>query len=67
MHEIDEDFRLALSWMDPDDPDDMARQLKFMETNAEALRAALPSRAALEAHSVERLADRYWTAVRECL
>lgn len=67
MREIDEDFHLALSWMDPNEPADMARQLKAMETGAQARRAALPTQVALETHSVERLAAGYWAAVRECL
>ena len=67
MREIDDDFELGLSWMDANDPDDMARQLKFMETNAHTRRAALPTAAALEAHSVAGLAASYWTAIRECL
>jgi glycosyltransferase involved in cell wall biosynthesis len=67
MREIDEDFQLALSWMDSNDPADMARQLKVMEAGSRARRAALPAQAALETHSVARLAAGYWAAVRECL
>jgi len=67
MREIDSDFQLALSWMDPNDPADMARQLKFMEENAASLRDALPTADMLARHSVEQLAPTYWKAVRECL
>jgi glycosyltransferase involved in cell wall biosynthesis len=67
MREIDRQFGLELYWMDAHDPDNMARQLKRMETEAPGLRTAPPVRRLVAGQSVERLASAYWEAVRECL
>ena len=60
MREIDQQFALHLTWMDPNDPDDMARQLKRMEADSEALRRSLPSAEQLASQSVDKLAGAYW-------
>ena len=67
MREIDQQFTLRLTWMDPDDPDNMARQLKRMETDSEALRLRLPSAEQLASQSVDRLAGAYWSVIKEYL
>jgi glycosyltransferase involved in cell wall biosynthesis len=67
MREIDQQFSLNLTWMDPDDPDDMARQLKRMEADQETPRSRLPSSEQLASQSVEKLAGAYWNVVRDYL
>jgi glycosyltransferase involved in cell wall biosynthesis len=67
MREIDNQFALNLTWMDPDLPDDMARQLKRMETDLETPRSRLPSAEHLAGQSVEKLAGAYWNVVRDYL
>jgi glycosyltransferase involved in cell wall biosynthesis len=67
MQEIDRQYTLGLTWMDAHDPDDMANQLKFMEANAGACRARLPSREHLMGQRLENLAQHYWKAVEDCL
>ena len=67
MREIDQQFTLRLTWMDPDDPDNMARQLKRMETDSEALRLRLPSAEQLASQSVDKLAGAYWSMIKEYL
>ena len=67
MREIAATNSLAIAWMDPHDPEQMASQLKAMEERADALRAQVPDRATLEANGVERHAAAYWREVRECL
>ncbi|MBY0382791.1 MAG: glycosyltransferase [Xanthobacteraceae bacterium] len=67
MHEINQQFNLQLNWMNSDNPHDMARQLKLMETDYEMLRKCLPSTEDLSAHSVEQYAVDYWLAIRDFL
>lgn len=67
MHEIDHQFALNLSWMDPYNPDDMARQLKRMEKESTMLRDRLPSAEHLASQSVEKLSSSYWNVVRDFL
>ncbi|MDX2027161.1 MAG: glycosyltransferase [Alphaproteobacteria bacterium] len=67
MREIDTNFGLNLCWANFDDPKDMARQLKWMEENLLEARKNLPSAQAWETTSMERQAQTYWKAVRECL
>lgn len=67
MREIDEQFSLKLTWMDPHDPNDMARQLKTMESIAATIRSTLPSPQQLAPQAVGALAGEYWQAVEECL
>ncbi|KRD42161.1 glycosytransferase [Acidovorax sp. Root275] len=67
MREMDAQFSLGLSWMDPASPRDMAMQLKQMEHEAMARRARLPTIQQLSVQSVEALAPFYWKEVRACL
>lgn len=67
MREIDEQFKLNLSWMDPRKPKYMAKGLKAMEENYCLLRSSLPSREELTSQDVENLASEYWKVLRECL
>ena len=67
MREIDQQFALHLTWMDPDDPDDMARQLKQMETDLETPRRRLPSAEQLASQSVDKLAGAYWNVIKDYL
>ena len=66
MREIDEQFGLNLSWMDSARPEQMARQLNWMEENADAACARLPAKDKLDSLGEERY-PAYWQAVRECL
>jgi glycosyltransferase involved in cell wall biosynthesis len=67
MREIDQQFGLHLTWMDPEDPDNMARQLKRMEIDPETPRQSLPSAEQLASQSVDRLAGAYWAAIKDYL
>lgn len=67
MREMDTQFSLNLSWMDKHNPEDMARQLKYMEKEAKNLRHLLPTVEHLAGQSLENLAGAYWEAVRACL
>lgn len=67
MHEIDRQFALRLTWMDPYSPEDMARQLKRMEMESKMLRDRLPSAEQLASQSVEKLSSAYWNAIRDYL
>ncbi|RZI43612.1 glycosyltransferase [Herbaspirillum sp. HC18] len=67
MREIDNQYQLGLSWMDAHNPDDMARQLKYMESAADTHRQTLPTREQLLSQRVENLARPYWEAVSDCL
>jgi glycosyltransferase involved in cell wall biosynthesis len=67
MREIDDVFDLNLAWMDPWNPREMARQLKAMENDFEERRKLLPSADQLAQHSPDRLASKYWQAIREYL
>ena len=67
MEEMNEQFQLDLSWMDAQQPGDMARQLKHMEKHFRCARSRLPSKSLLSAASVHNVAGEYWKVVRECL
>jgi len=67
MREIDRQFALNLTWMNPSDPVDMARQLKRMETDFETPRRRLPSADHLPSQSVDKLAGAYWNVIRDFL
>lgn len=67
MREIDQQFGLNLRWMDSDDPENMARQLKKMETDGAKLRQMLPSAKQLASQSVDKLSGAYWDVVRDYL
>jgi glycosyltransferase involved in cell wall biosynthesis len=67
MREIDKQFSLHLIWMDPDDPEHMARQLKRMEAELDTLRHRLPTAEQLAGQSVDRLAGTYWSVIKDYL
>ena len=67
MREIDAQFGLNLTWMNPHDPRHMARQLQAMALHVEAACARLPSHDHLASQGVVHLAGAYWEAIRECL
>ena len=67
MREINDQFGLGLAWSPSDDPDRMARALKWMEEHAEQQRLVLPPKESLEKQNVDAFAGRYWAVVRECL
>ena len=67
MREMDVQFGLNLSWMDPYSPNIMAQQLKMMEAKAKMIRKLLPNAKRLATPSLEQLADEYWDAVKKYL
>lgn len=67
MKEIDEQFKLNLSWMRADDAEDMAYQLKQMELEGKQKKNNLPSLNTLAQQSVEKLANHYWITIRDYL
>jgi glycosyltransferase involved in cell wall biosynthesis len=67
MREIDKTFKLGLTWKNPGDPKDMARQLKLMENGFESRRSFLPTAQQLAQQSAERLAADYWNVIRDYL
>lgn len=67
MIEIDQQFKLQLAWMDSDAPENMARQLKWMEKEADKRRSMLPGEEQWKSQSIEALASTYWEEVRKCL
>lgn len=67
MREMNCNFNLGLTWMNVDDPDQMARQLKSMETQAAALRHQLRDSDCLAGNRLDDLASPYWQEIRECL
>jgi glycosyltransferase involved in cell wall biosynthesis len=67
MREIDRQFALNLTWMDPNDPDDMARHLKRMEADFATARRRLPAAEQLASQSVHKLAGAYWNVIRDYL
>ncbi|TPL56083.1 glycosyltransferase family 4 protein [Mesorhizobium sp. B2-4-4] len=67
MREMDTQFSLGLTFMDPNDAFDMAKKLKLMEENTEAMAARLPTSTTLALQSIDELAFGYWKAVSEWL
>lgn len=67
MREMDAQFNLQLSWMNPHDPIQMGQQLRTMEFQAKEIRTKLPDEAQWVNHSLKHLAGIYWEAIRECL
>ncbi|WP_323965557.1 hypothetical protein R3F77_47880 (plasmid) [Bradyrhizobium japonicum] len=64
MREIDEQFALHLAWMDQDDPEDMARQLKHMEADFEIARRHLPRAEELASQAFDKHAGAYWSVIK---
>lgn len=67
MREIDDQYKLNLTWMDSSSPRMMAKQLKYMEEQHPMIRHSLPTPADFSEQSVTKLAGEYWGVVRECL
>lgn len=67
MREINEQFKLNLTWMDSSSPRMMAQQLKYMEGQHSVIRGSLPTSADFSEQSVAKLAGKYWEVIRECL
>ncbi|WP_245271411.1 glycosyltransferase [Mesorhizobium sp. LSJC264A00] len=67
MREMDGQFQLGLSFMDQEDPEDMAAQLHEMELNLAERRHSLATEKHLEEQGVEHLASSYWRVVRELI
>ena len=67
MREIDSQFSLNLSWMNPSSPKHMAEQLKIMELESVDRRNNLPSATELAAQSIAAHAETYWRELRRCL
>jgi glycosyltransferase involved in cell wall biosynthesis len=67
MREIDSQFSLNLDWMDPYDSQNMALQLKKMETQYNDRREKLPDEDQLKEQSLENLSSTCWDVIRTCL
>jgi glycosyltransferase involved in cell wall biosynthesis len=67
MKEIDIQFKLNLSWMQAEDEEDMAFQLKKMELEIEEKKMLVPKLAGSMHQSNNDLAPIYWRAVRDYL
>ncbi|WP_245451731.1 glycosyltransferase [Mesorhizobium waimense] len=67
MREMDRQFQLGLSFMDQEDPEDMAAQLHAMEVNLAERQRSLATEKQLADQSVRRLAPHYWHVIREFL
>ncbi|MER8853811.1 glycosytransferase [Mesorhizobium australicum] len=67
MREIDHQFQLGLSFMDQEDPEDMARRIHEMEVCSVERERALANAEQLTSQSVSHLAPAYWNVLRELL
>lgn len=67
MRELDHQLSLGLTWMNPLDSFNMARQLKWMEDHLTQARARLPTEEQLSRQNPSRYAREYWQAVRDSL
>lgn len=65
MREIDQQFKLGLSFMNQDDPEQMAAQLHSMEISLAERQNGLASSEQLASQSVSLLAPKYWKVIRE--
>jgi glycosyltransferase involved in cell wall biosynthesis len=66
MEEMNEQFKLRLSWMESHSPVDMGVRLQRMEVHSEAVRSLLPPPEDL-AHGEHSNDAAYWSVIRECL
>lgn len=64
MREVDRLFSLNLSWMDSENPDEMARQLARMEQDSGRLRSFLPQLDQFMDQSAEGVSEIYWNAIK---
>jgi hypothetical protein len=53
--------------MDSHNPENMARQLKEMESAAQRQRLSIPGESFWERHSLSALAPECWEVVKQCL
>jgi glycosyltransferase involved in cell wall biosynthesis len=67
MEEMNENFKLRLSWMESHSPADMAERLRWMEIHWESARVGLPAREELAQDSEHGSDAAYWSVIRECL
>lgn len=67
MHEINNTLNLNLRWMNPDNPEQMAEQLLWMQANHEQQARLLPSQVELGSFSIEHNAHKYWEVIEKCL
>ncbi len=67
MHEINVNFDLNLTWQNSNLPEDMAKQLKYMELKSCSLRKKLPSLVHLRTKSIEAYAKIYYKELIKCL
>lgn len=67
MREISDQFNLCLNWMDSQDPNNMAQQLKFMENNYLAMKQKLMPKNHLITKRSDTIEIQYWEEIRECL
>jgi glycosyltransferase involved in cell wall biosynthesis len=67
MREIDTQFKLNLTWMNPHHPLQMAQQLKRMESQrVDAVPVQLPDASHFKDYAVGNLASQYWEVLRQC-
>jgi glycosyltransferase involved in cell wall biosynthesis len=67
MEEMNENFKLHLTWMESPSPVDMAKRLKWMEVHWKAAQAGLPDREELAHEGGDGNDAAYWSVIRECL
>lgn len=67
MREIATEFDLNVTWMNPNDPKNMAEQLKWMETHSAQLSHSLRSYQPVDLKSMNDNAIEYWKVVQSCL
>jgi len=67
MREMDQQFELGLTFMNHEDPENMATELQGMQINLAERRRTVATEEKLEGQSVQHLAQSYWKAVREFL
>ncbi|TIW04945.1 MAG: hypothetical protein E5V74_04945 [Mesorhizobium sp.] len=65
MREMDRQFGLGLSFMDQEDPEDMAAKLHAMEFHLAERTRSVATEEKLASQSVAQLARSYWQVVRE--
>ncbi|WP_034399603.1 glycosyltransferase [Delftia acidovorans] len=67
MREIEEQCAIGMKWMNAEDPDDMAKKLKWMEENHQTQKNHLPSFENLMKNSAEHHAAAYWEVIEDTL
>jgi len=67
MREINEQFRLGITWMDSSSPKNMANQLKCMEEEYLAKKSLLPDMTKLQQQLSDQVSKSYWQVIEEFL